>query len=162
MSPINTIPNGTNAKNSPANDFWILNVTLATDKTPRQIVFLPDGDIDLTRTNLSDLKDANSIVPSDTTKTRFWQTVNWLFVTLYWTSLIDVGRNRPLYLPPSNNTVGQFLPSTNNIFLNETLLYSFYNFHYTSLRSFVAKESISSLGYSSPEGFPTVFLQSYF
>jgi len=161
MSPIYTILNGTKGKNSPANDFWILNVTLATDKTPRQIVFRPDGDIDLTRTNLTDLEDANSIVPSDTTKTRFRETVNWLFVTLYWTSLIDVGRNRP-YLPPSNNTVGQFLPSTNNIFLNETLLHSFYNFYYTSLRPFAAKESISSLGYSVPEGFPTVFLQSYF
>jgi len=76
MSPINTILNGTNAKNSPANDFWILNVTLATDKIPGQIVFRPDGDIDLTRTNLTDLKDANSIVPSDTTKTRFWRTVS--------------------------------------------------------------------------------------
>jgi hypothetical protein len=50
---------------------------------------------------------------------QFWELINWLFVSVYWTALYDVGQLSTYDINDSGQTV-QF-PTGSNIFVNETL-----------------------------------------
>jgi hypothetical protein len=148
---------------TPANDFWTLNVTRGSNISALQIVFLADGTVDLSRTDPGNLTEANTIIPAGTNNVTFWQTVNWLYVSLYWTTLIDYGQYVP-WLINTTTGYGFYAPSTNNIFLNTTLLQSYSSFYNTKLSHFLN-------GYAIPEftdllvdpgvPIPTTFFQSY-
>src|SRR5271163_4134584 len=103
-----------------------------------KITFLPTGKVDTTLTPTSNLTLANAILsPTIQTITNlaanrripnfdFWELMNWMFVSHYWTLLLDFGQVAPstfLY-DASGNLVNygpvQYAP-TNNIFVNETL-----------------------------------------
>lgn len=148
--------------NTPAYDFWVLNITRGSDVNPLQIVFLANGSVDLTRTDPKNLTEANTIIPSGSDNVTFWQTVNWLYVSLYWTTLIDFGQYSP-YLVNGTTNIGFYPPATNNLFLNSTLLQSYYSFYNTSLAPFLDGYALSIPQYVPPKPvyFPTTFLQSY-
>jgi hypothetical protein len=141
--------------NTPAADFWTLyiiyslqNATVPYDEIPIPIVFLPTGEIDFTRTNPNDYLLANNILRPTITLLQaatnptfdIWRLLNWVFVSFYWTILADLGQIAPTTYNLTNfvdwSPVGaantsqpqQFFPSTNNIFVNETLfeIYSEY------------------------------------
>jgi hypothetical protein len=141
--------------NTPAADFWTLyifyirqNATLPYQEIAIPIVFLPTGDIDFTRTNPNDYILANNLLQPTITLLQtainptfdIWRLLNWLFVSFYWTILADLGQIAPttynLTYFIEGSPVGianssqpqQFFPSTNNIFVNETLfeIYSAY------------------------------------
>lgn len=108
------------------------------------------------RTDPGDLTLANKIIPQGIDYMTFWATVNWLFVSLYWTSLIDFGQYQPY------QTDGEVLLSTNNIFSNNTLLRSYVDFYNAHLIPYSGNISLSPLNYETIlDPFPTVFLQSY-
>jgi len=100
------------------------------------ITFLPTGEIDYTRTLLTDLDKANNLlapviggVPSGVvTDLDVWRLLNWVLVSYYWISLFDFGQTAPTYYKSSfvldafpNFTEPVSYPSTNNIFVNDTL-----------------------------------------
>jgi len=127
------------------------------------------GQLDLTRTSPSDLSTANTLL-NPTLKllhiddpTTFWLLVNWVLVGYYWTVLNDLGQISPtIYAPiPSqplpdwyqvNFSQATSLPSTNNIFVNETLFD-----HYSAyLRDVILPE----LGLLHTPGFPTITFEN--
>jgi len=151
--------------NAPAYDFWTLNVTRGSNITALQIVFLADGTVDLTRTDPRNLAEANTIIPAGTNNVTFWQTVNWLYVSLYWTTLIDFGQYVP-WLINTTTGYGYLAPPTNNIFLNNTLLQLYSNFYNTELSPFLGGYSLTIPEYTDllidpGVPIPTTFFQSY-
>ena len=94
------------------------------------ITFLANGSIDKNRTLQADLDRANSFlspaisnlhVQLNLTSFDFWEVINWLYVSYYWIVLADFGQTAPtIYY--DNNTLAAQLTSTNNIFVNPTLL----------------------------------------
>jgi hypothetical protein len=131
--------------NSPANDHWTLYIQYTTyqsnetsGKTLSITFDTTTGEIDLTRTLTADLLNANTLVKPTLSilgipdATIFWQLVSWVIVGYYWTILNDLGQTSPtIYapIPPQplpnwyqlNFSQATSLPSTNNIFVNETL-----------------------------------------
>lgn len=98
---------------------WSLNVTTTNSSTPLKIVFQANGELD-SSTDPTDLQQASSIIPSGIDRNTFWQTVNMVFVMLYWTTLADLGHLSP---------VGQQIYNTNNNpFVNQTLLKTYIDF----------------------------------
>jgi len=124
-----------NQNNTPANDYWELQIAYqyitAINQTFVYITFKPDGSIDNTRTSSQDLDFANKLLAPaianlqsrTNIKFDFWQLINWLFVSVYWTALYDVGQIHPVSFDDNGDTV--LLPSTNNIFVNQVLFGSF-------------------------------------
>lgn len=130
-------PNGTDL-NTPANDFWTLEISYTPNTGPTlqslYIAFLPNGSVDTIHTPAGHLENATNLLAptitylrsTTTTKFDFWQLINWLYVSLYWTMLADLGQAVPTTYPV--NQLGAFnfsapvdsLP-TNNIFINTTL-----------------------------------------
>lgn len=114
--------------NSPADDHWELafSYTPISDIIPitLYITFLSNSSIDLVRTLPDDLAKANTLLEPaiqhlqfQTNMTfDFWELINWMFVSFYWTVLSDFGQIAPL--SAADNTT---LPSTNNIFINPDL-----------------------------------------
>lgn len=113
---------------SPSDDHWSLNIsyTLFNDQIPNllDIAFLPNGTIDLTSTSKTDLDRASliflpaEVVPANVLN--FWMKLNWIYVSLFWTILYDLGQIVPSVFPPQENG-DVSLPSTNNIFINASL-----------------------------------------
>lgn len=137
--------------NTPANDHWQLQIAStsidALLPNSTYITFLPSGSIDMTRTSQSDLDNANSILApaisflqAELNQTfNFWELINWIFVSFYWTFLSDLGQISPTIISgqttlriPNNTSVNKnyqtAFPPTNNIFINQTLfaIYSSY------------------------------------
>ena len=110
------------------------------------------------RTNPKDLATANAIIPSGSNNVTFWATVNWFFVSFYWTSLADVGQYAPY-----NPFTDFYTSPLNNIFVNKTLLDSYINFFETELSPYDCFSEISAYNYEilAPYPFPTTLLQSY-
>ena len=117
--------------NSPANEFWELTLAYtpinALDKNYTYITFLRNGSIDWTQTAASDFDYANTLLaPAISSlplqagvKFDFWELTNWLFVSYYWIALADLGQISPVTV--TNYPVQTLLPSTNNIFINQTI-----------------------------------------
>jgi hypothetical protein len=132
--------------NTPAGEYWILYVSYS--KYPSQsfepeirlpIAFLPTGEIDLAHTVAEDLTTANNLLaPSvqlleeilQVSAFDIWSFFNWVFVIYYWALLAGLGQIAPtaydVTIPFSPQPIP--FPSTNNIFVNETLfqIYSGY------------------------------------
>ena len=122
--------------NTPANDTWNLNIYRLDNTQPIPLTFsVSTGTIDTTKTSAGDLNNANALLPSTFTPaniTNFWSTINWLYVSLYWTILYDFGQISPTYYPQTfhgNPSIyAQTLPSTNNIFTNPSLFNTYSSF----------------------------------
>lgn len=141
--------------NTPADDHWTLylfyvpqNATVPYVETALPIVFLPTGEIDSVRTLPNDLNIANTILKPTlailqaaiSSDFDIWKLLNWLMVSFYWTILADLGQTAPTIYNLTNFIEGspvgvanvsqapRSFPSTNNIFVNETLftIYSSY------------------------------------
>jgi hypothetical protein len=111
---------------------WVLQVTYenqtAVEYTALQIGFLPNGQID-PRTPASDLNDANRILAPVNASIAagalranitidFWELINWMFVSQYWTGLLDFG---------------QIEPVESNIFINETLFTQYRDYLHSTI-----------------------------
>ena len=119
--------------NSPANDHWEMKLSstglTALTENVTYLNFFANGSVDTTRTSPTDLANIESLffpaitkLASQTTQIYdFWTLINWIYVSYYWTVLFDLGQ----VVPTINNTP---FPSTNNIFINQTLfdIYSSY------------------------------------
>jgi hypothetical protein len=119
--------------NSPANDHWELKLSTTTigalNENDAYITFLSNGSIDMTRTLQSDIDHVNSLLSPAISSLRvqlsqtpfdFWELINWLFVSYYWTVLSDLGQINPTIYPTTFDAPAT-LPPTNNIFINQTL-----------------------------------------
>ena len=180
----------TRSANTPAGDYWTLYIiyTLQNMTIPTEIllpiVFQPTGEVDFSRTEPNNFAMANTILRPTIAiieefigpKFDIWKLFNWVFVSFYWTMLVDLGQifsityfledfieGNPMNIanlshPPT------FHPSTNNIFINETL---FEIYH-----SYIVDVLLPSVNYSIPTFAPldknnrlqpieTVFLRSY-
>ena len=98
------------------------------------ITFLPSGDYQ-TLTPSQNLEQANKILAQTITLVRaatgdpnfdFWQLMNWAMVSYYWIFLADFGQIQPMYYDYTSSGLPNFsspvpYPSTNNIFVNNTL-----------------------------------------
>jgi hypothetical protein len=135
--------------NTPANDTWTLNVFQISNTQPIRLTFsVSTGQIDTTLTSTGDLSQAAALLPASFSAnniTTFWSTINWLYVSLYWTVLYDFRQTTPFYYPQLSHpgadlfSYAQELPSTNNIFTNPGI-FDTYN---TFLRTL---PNIASLG----------------
>lgn len=105
------------------------------------IVFLPNGSLDTSRMPQSDIDHVNSFlaptisnlhVQLNTTGFDFWELINWLYVSYYWTVLVDFGQTTPTIVY-DNDTATAPLTSTNNIFLNQTLFSSYQSYLRTTV-----------------------------
>lgn len=155
--------------NTPANDYWTLEISYTPNAGPPQqylhIAFLPNGSLDLIHTSSSDLEVTNKLLAPtmaylQVTPLQFWEVVNWLFVTFYWTILADLGQAVPTTYPIDLNgeyvfsSPSTYLP-TNNIFINETLYQIYSSFlHPTG--------DVPSLNRTIGAGLPNMtFIKSY-
>lgn len=141
------------AHNTPANDKWILFIqfrrTNETFTTTIPIYFHPTGDIDFSKTSQVDFNLANRLMfpasfpltvaaAENNVTLDFWKLLNWLYISFYWTVLADFGQISPTISNPRSGGLLSFkdfststtYPSTNNIFVNNTLftIYSSYMF----------------------------------
>jgi hypothetical protein len=90
------------------------------------ITFLPNGSIDWTHTSHEEvdsatflLTDAIKILQSQMSKQLdFWKLINWFVVSVYWSLLFDLGQVFTVNLDSDDLAL---TPSTNNIFINQTL-----------------------------------------
>jgi hypothetical protein len=171
--------------NTPADDHWTLEIRYSfineTVDKYLPIVFLPTGEIDFSRTQTADFAAANSLLAPTFSLLRAqagsaqlnpWKFINWLFVSVYWTTLNEFGHTSPtpyVFLDtragshPDFSRPIQFLP-INNIFVNTTLfdIYSSYLrdtilplLNYSSLE-FAGLDSVNRL-----EQTERTFLRSY-
>ena len=124
-------------RNTPANNRWFLNIlTRSTNDTlfESPIAFLPNGAIDFRTTSIQQYEDTTAIfqptIEADFESSfSFWKAINWIFVSLYWTVLADLGQVAPtIYYPWDQLGNSTAMPPTNNIFVNKTLFqeYSMY------------------------------------
>jgi hypothetical protein len=99
----------------------------------------------------------------------FWRIINWLFVSIYWTILADLGQAAPtIYFPtpqgPYNFSSATDYPTTNNIFVNTTL----YDIYASYLENTILPllnspgQAIPPVTTGTPITLPTMtFIQSY-
>jgi hypothetical protein len=153
------------AHNSPANDRWTLlfqftkkNSTVAQIL---RIVYLATGEIDHLNTKDADLVTANGILKPLTDPLKLvslttginldiWRILNFIWVSSYWTILLDLGQITPITYSPQPNQAfynDDFLNSksylpVNNIFYNDTL--------FTIYSQYLIKTFISLLNITSP------------
>lgn len=122
----------------------------------------------MTHTLQSDLDLANKLLaPTMTylklTSSEFWEGINWIIVTYYWTILADLGQVVPTTYPIDQNDMfvfsspSSYLP-TNNIFINETL----YQIYSSLLQRANPAKAISPLDTNIGAGLPDMkFVKSY-
>jgi hypothetical protein len=120
------------------------------EKNIISIRYLPNGEIDRTRTSNASLSSANDLLAPAITRIRmtaqrqgidldFWKRMNWFLVSYYWGFLGSLGQLQPTLYPSLPNRQGpgpypvdlvsaQSYDSSNNIFVNATLfdIYSAY------------------------------------
>jgi len=141
---LDTLDSGT-----PANGSWTLSISYLNQSAVKpsfvRITFLPTGQVDTTRTSQSSLNAANALLnptiqaigsfanSSHIPDFNFWQLINWMFVSQYWALLADFGQVAPE--PFTYDSSGTFVsynpvpyPSTNNIFVNDTLFDIYYSY----------------------------------
>jgi hypothetical protein len=148
---------------NPANDSWTIDLfTLpltAVNPIEKPIVFLPNGSVDITQTSVDDLAYAQNILSSAETAllnitnvtVNALELVNWIYVSIFWTMLYDFGQVYPtVFSVDSDFTVTPY-PSTNNIFINETL----FNIYYSYLNTTVAP--ILGINQSDPNSAAPLF-----
>jgi hypothetical protein len=67
----------------------------------------------------------------------FWKTINWIYVSLFWTCLYDFGQVNPTLYNTSDQNFpfanATSLPSTNNIFINPALFQTYGSFLQTTI-----------------------------
>src|SRR5277367_277479 len=143
--------------NTPAGDYWTLYVAYSdlqqpSPQTRLAISFLPTGEIDVAHTPTSNLTKANTllaptieIMQESLGEPTFdiWRFFNWVMVTNYWGLLADLGQIAPtacdLTVPPTTyGAPGPIpqpvpFPSTNNIFINETLFQGYFDYYNSTL-----------------------------
>lgn len=151
------------------------------------ITFLPTGEIDSTSTSQSDLDKVNTLLQPTISpiQTIFgdntldvWKLFNWLFVSIYWILLADLGQIAPTTYPysqlpqwqgyPSYATPTRY-PQTNNIFYNETLFKIYRDYLSSTIVPIV--QSFYGLNLSAPNSnfdmnnriqpIPMTFIRSY-
>lgn len=117
--------------NSPALGNWTISIINKKTNQNTPVAFLPTGEVDNTKTPVVNLSAFLGTFPA-ADETEFWTMINWIFVSLFWTTLYDVGQIQPTcYGPIPDNATNQFffnpqsLPSTYNIFDNEELFSSY-------------------------------------
>ena len=136
--------------------------------------------IDFSRTSEHDYEYANNILLAPTIsyvglltgnpEFDIWKLFSWLFVSYYWTFLNDFGQISPTtYIPmrdwaTANFSQPTFYPSTNNIFINETLFETYSSYMNDTILPLLNY----SLGAFSPlaaenrlNAYPTTFLREY-
>jgi hypothetical protein len=107
------------------------------NSTLTPIWFLPNGSVDSGLTIESDISFANGIlsgaknalyVQTNVTVDNMLELINWIFVSIYWTMLMDFGQTAPVGLNYSLNSFGVPTPfhTTNNIFTNVALFNIYY------------------------------------
>jgi hypothetical protein len=129
---------------TPADEFWTLHIQykFENETTPRNvdIIYLPNGNIDFTKTQKSDIEMVNAalqpmIMNVELAALRqgmtvdFWKVINWMFVSSYWGILTDLGQTTTTTYPLIRIPAGQkvdlssptYHPETNNIWVNDTL-----------------------------------------
>jgi len=139
--------------NTPAGEYWTLYIAYSrymglSPETRIAIAFLPTGEIDSTHTNNDTLTRANALLAPTVKILReilgdstvdFWKFINWIIVTGYWAFLADLGQIAPtaydLSIPNSPQPVA--FPSSNNIFINETLFEIYSGYFNNTLLPFV-------------------------
>ena len=141
--------------NTPASGSWTLYLiyTLQNATFPQElwigITFLPTGEIDMSRTTLTNLTKANIILQPLTALIRtvsptfdIWKLINWIWVSFYWLILSDFGQIAPTtyssstigfqgtngILNPVLSSAPNFFTSQYNIFVNNTLFQIYYNY----------------------------------
>jgi hypothetical protein len=151
------------SENTLASDHWTIEISYTPNTGPPvqyfHITFLPNGSIDATRTLQTDLEGANKLLAptitslQNSTKQSFdyWELMNWMVVSFYWSTLAVLGQLAPttypsLPFPPSdiirNLSSPTTLPSTNNIFINDSL----YKIYFSYLKNTVIPMLGSNLG----------------
>jgi hypothetical protein len=136
-----TRPNG---PNTPAGDCWTIYILAMSpgevDGVEYSITFLPTGEVDFGHTDFADFENADALLAPTTEWLKLywiadetfdiWKLLNWMFVSAYWVLLADFGQIAPTVYAQSDSDLASafFFPSTNNIFVNETLfeVYSSY------------------------------------
>ena len=151
------------------------------------ITYLPTGEIDYNRTSQLNISIAiNLLEPTISVLQQkaailginfdFWEFMNWIFVTFYWTMLANVGQVTPINYAPllqmaplprlnivdfTNITVPG---SANNIFLHDQLFQKYASYLTGTLLPLLGRTSpqIESLNETNPfEPVPTTFVRSY-
>jgi hypothetical protein len=135
--------------NTMANDYWSLQLGFSreneTTESTMSITFRVTGEIDFEMTSSNDFDTANTILSptidllqsasaAASIQLDFWELINWLYVSFYWTLLADLGQTSPTTHNPFSGTAEHYFsqamkhPSTNNIFVNNSLFsqYSLY------------------------------------
>jgi len=116
----------------------------ATTLTSLYLWFLPNGTLDTTRTDPGNLTNANLVLaPVNQTVSGaaaslkipnfdFWQLISWMFVSQYWTGLLDFGQ---ISGPALFDAQGNAVPGTPtyNIFVNETLFQGYQSYLRTTV-----------------------------
>jgi len=140
--------------NTPAGDYWVLNVAYSQYQTPLgesliPIAFLPTGEMDMTHTSPENLTTANNLLAPTIQLMRnatgdstfdFWRFVGWIYVTYYWELLADIGLSAPTAydFTNSNPPTAVPFPSTNNIFVNETLFQVYFEYYNSTILPILA------------------------
>jgi hypothetical protein len=174
--------------NTPAGDYWTLFVGVISTETygyemPYPISFLPTGEIDVIHTPLESLRNITLILEPTITLMRhisgdpafnIWKLLNFMFVSYYWLLLGDLGEIAPTAynFSISDSPQTTILPSTNNIFINETLFHIYSEYILNTIiplfNKFFSVDSGSDLLPLIPlndvtrfRPFETTFLRSY-
>jgi hypothetical protein len=178
--------------NTPAADYWTLyvlyvlqNATVPYSEIAIPIVFLPTGEIDVTRTKASDYLLANNILRPTITLLQaavganfdIWKLLNWLFISFYWTILADLGQVAPTTYDLAGFIEGSpvgvantsqpqtSFPATNNIFVNETLFNIYQSYLRDTLLPLYPGFSVPSFNSPSSRNqlqpVETAFIRSY-
>jgi hypothetical protein len=129
---------------TPADEFWTLHIQykFENETIPRNvdITYLPDGNIDFSKTKKADIEMVNTalqpmIMNVELAALRrgiivdFWKVINWIFISSYWSVLTDLGQTTTTTYPILPNSGPQPIDfsspihhlDTNNIWVNDTL-----------------------------------------
>jgi hypothetical protein len=146
------------------------------NSTRTPIWFLPNGSVDSGLTTENDLSFAKRIlsgaqnalyVQTNVNVDNMLELIGWIFISIYWTMLMDLGQTAPVSL----NSFGVPTPFhiTNNIFANATL----FNIYYAYLKNTILPligvsdtdipwvEPISASDILDISNSSTLFIQSY-
>lgn len=142
--------------NTPANHSWELTLYTTNlngvDPQSTYISFLPNQSIDTDLTSPTDLAFAknilsgaeNALLNRTTVSVDMLELVNWLFVSIYWTMLFDLGQLSPKIYDPPDPTSGAdpiSFSTTNNIFTNPTLFEIYYSYLNNTVLPILAEET---------------------
>ena len=130
------------APNTPAADSWNMTISYTTVADwygqSVNVVFLPTGEVDARFTDPAVLNQVEELLAPATLAGQAYlgddsfdalQFYNWIFVSYYWIFLADFGQTAPtIYRDDVEFSMPYTFPSTNNIFVNETLFEIYYSY----------------------------------